>query len=396
MSAGLTCDLHPEAAARDRCGSCRRTICPVCVVEIRHRTLCRSCADRVSARRGRIRLALLAAGLTASAATLWFLFLRSGGEEKQAAPAADAGPPAEVLAEIAAMRARLAADRCDEEAVWRLGGLENAIGRYNATLALADRWLLECEESFAVRQAQLYALEKTGHWDLAVGVTSALVAEHPTFADYWSWRADAVTGKGELEQAAFDFRQALAIYPNNAVVKFAELARRRGRACEGVFALSRFIDQVSTARAWLHDLRRDLLVEGDCAIRLGRGAGTLAEGTVVRATVGGASGRFLLSERHAHVVVTRAFAARAGLPVAAEPTITILVDGALTTASLAEVKSVEVGPVAADAFEAAVVEAIEPVKRTPIDGVVGLDFLWRFQSVPVAGGVALRPLALAL
>ena len=391
----MICYLHPEAAARDRCAACQRTICPVCVVELRHRTWCRSCAERAAARRGRIRLALVAVGLAGSAAILWFLFLRPAGDEKMAAPG-DAGPPAEVLEEIAAMRARLQADRCDEDAVWRLGGLQNAIGQYSATLALADRWLLECEESFAVRRAQLYALEKTGHWDLAVGVTSALVAEHPTFADYWAWRADAVAGKGELEQAAFDYRQALAIYPNNAVVAFAELARRRGRPCEGVFAISRFIEVVSTARAWVHDLRRDLYVEGDCAIRLGRGTGKLATGTLVRATVGGASGRFLLSPSHGHLVVTRAFAARAGLLPAAEPTITILLDGGLVTASLAEVAGVEIGPLSASAFEAAVVDVIEPVERTRIDGVIGLDFLWRFERVWQDGGEALRPLSVAL
>jgi tetratricopeptide (TPR) repeat protein len=344
-----------------------------------------------------MRLALAAVGLTASAATLWFLFIRSGGdgESAQSAPP-DAGPPAEVIAEIAALKTRLRAERCDSEAAWKLGGLQNAIGDYPATLALADRWAVECEESGAVRQAQLYALEKTGNWDQAVGVTSALLAESPTVPDYWAWRADAVAGKGELEQAAFDYRQALAIYPNNAVVEFAELARRRGRPCEGVFAISRFIEVVSTARAWVHDLRRDLYVEGDCAIRLGRGAGKLATGALVRATVGGASGRFLVSASHGHLVVTRAFAARAGLAPAADPTITILLDGALVSAELAEVARVDIGPLSASGFEAAVVEAIEPVKRTRIDGVIGLDFLWRFERVWQDGGQALRPLNVAL
>jgi len=389
---GLTCYVHPEATARDRCATCRRTICPVCVVEIANRTLCRSCADARASRRARIKRAMVAAGLTASAATLWFLFLRSPGDEKAAAPAIDAGLPQEMIDEMNEMRARLKADACDDEAAWKLGGVQNALGDYSATLALADRWVTACPESVAVRQAQLYALEKTGGWDQAVGITSELVSEQPWVADYWSWRADAEDGKGELEQAAFDYRQSLAITPNNAVVKFADLARRRGRPCEGVFALTRFIDLIATTRAWVHDMRHDLYVEGDCTVHLGRGSGALGSGEVVRATVGGAAGRFLVAYDQGHVVVTRAFATRARLVERPSPAVTVRVGGELTTAALADVDRIQVGPLSADGFEVAVVDAI----GKGVDGVIGLDFLWRFEWVWQHDRPALRPLRITL
>jgi predicted aspartyl protease len=116
----------------------------------------------------------------------------------------------------------------------------------------------------------------------------------------------------------------------------------------------------------------------------------------MRATVGGASGNFVVSDDLPHIVVTRAFAARAGLAVAETPAITILLDGGLETAAVAEVSRVELGQLSAAGFEAAVVDAIAGVGKQPTDGVIGLDFTWRFESVWQDGKMALEPLRIAL
>jgi hypothetical protein len=392
---GLTCYRHRDAAAQDRCSACARTICPVCVVEIDHRTVCKGCAARAEQRRGKVKMLILACALVASAATLWFLFLRDGGGEGVVTARADAGIPAEMRAEMDAMRGRLTSDPCDAEAAWQLGGMLNAVGDYPATLALVDRTVARCGESVALYQVSIYALEKSQMWDQAVGLTTQLIAEHPQVPDYWAWRADALTGRGELEQATFDYRQSLAIRANNGVVRFAELTRRRGRPCEGVFALSRFIDDVATTRAWVHELRRDLYVEGDCATRLGTGRSSLPLARV-RARVGGAIGDFLVSERMPHVVVSRAFAEKAGLRVVEEPALTAVVGEETVTIGTTSIDRIQIQEVSATGFEAAVVDKMPAIGDKPLDGVIGLDFVWRFASAWDGVRVDLRPLRIAL
>jgi hypothetical protein len=72
----LACHIHPSSSAEDRCEVCRRAICPVCVVTLRKRTACRSCAQRIDLLRRRLRVRLLlAAGLLASAALLALLLV---------------------------------------------------------------------------------------------------------------------------------------------------------------------------------------------------------------------------------------------------------------------------------------------------------------------------------
>ena len=201
---------------------------------------------------------------------------------------------------------------------------------------------------------------------------------------------DQVVRQSDLDRAEADFRQSIANRSNGYAAMRLHEYLGDTNPCVAAFGIQHWMDYGSGAGDKAKRARTRRYLEGECAQLEGRGRVAIAiddERAVPteEVTVGATTGAFLLDERAAYVVLSEAFAQRAGIEAHA-PVDPVLVLGGLLPASTGVAGTVKLGKATADHVAVAVV----PELPGGIDGVVGQSFLWRFAIDTTPKGWTIR------
>ena len=172
-------------------------------------------------------------------------------------------------------------------------------------------------------------------FERALEVADVLVAENEAWASSWALRAEVKKQLKDLEGAAADQRQALALSHNPSRLDVSEwyeltdLLRRLGRFCEAANPLRTFLsyDPIGRSTQQINTILTQLQKKGACfsgsskmlRIRFPRDA----PGLYVDAEVNGVSGRFIVDTGATMVALSASFAERANIRVNPQRRLTV-------------------------------------------------------------------------
>lgn len=403
-----TCHWHHGVPASSRCTFCSRDVCNDCETYDDGVLRCPECAARSRHKRyvrygvtGALVLGGLIAVIVLTSRTKPSIIddaQRAKQEAAARAKALAAATGSSADAEAKKLRAVLARSPCSVDLAVKLGKVYNRGGRYRRTLRLSETHRKRCGRAPKLLAVAAYAHERLGEFDKAAAIDTDLIKGKPRDGDYWWWRGRNHRKLGRLQEAAADFRQAIANQKLRrssgiAVLRFARVVEKLKIPCEGAFALRRFREakggRISRAA---NQLRLHLLVSGDCGELRGTGSATIKRARRARTTriavrAGRRTGRFLVDRRAAYTLMTRAFAKRIGLEVPKQPTVLTYALAALRDGRVIEVPQLRVGTASAPKVRVAVVDELP----RGVDGVLGQSFFWRFGITSNPTEIALIP-----
>jgi hypothetical protein len=387
------CYVHPNDMATGLCGRCQRRVCDVCTIDTMEGTRCSVCIMSMPGRRFGPWLAAGGVGLLVMGGLLALMAIggRPYRRDPESPPVATARRTT-FFAEQA--RDALGREPCSRGAAITLARELNRLGDFAGNLFFTRQFEARCGSYSYLRWTNVYAHEQRGEWREAAGVAGTLIADDPTDADFWWWRANDLVHVGELRRAAADFAQSLARRPSTEIaLRYSDLAQRIGRPCEGAFALQAalagpILDDEGEAR----ERRRNIYLGWGCAAMEGTGndlfhTGHGAVPRILRGAVNGKVITFLVTEEAAMTTITGAVADRAGL-VRDQGRVEIWASGNLRDAELAVADEITVEQTGARAVPVAIVSELP----AGVDGLVGMSYLWRFSTEHTAEGLRLAPL----
>jgi len=387
------CVTHPNREALADCASCSRSGCEACISFTVDGQLCPTCQVEARGRRRR-RSALGWAGGLLVAGGLVALLLAGRSPATNARPVAQepAEPPV-----IRALKAQLTEAPCNGNAALKLAEALIDAGRHNDVLAVGRDWHGRCGPHTELDWKVFHAYKELGQWEQALPAVTAIVANEPEDSDYWWWRGEVQEQLGRDQAALADYRQSLANsddYQGGAFAagRIVGPARRARRACDALFALEFFGDELGgELRASDKNMVLSISREEQCRQRVqGKRArlplGTASRPQVVTVQVGSATGRFLVGSHTGTTTVTRALADRAGLPAGTTP-IETLAAGRIRSGTLTTASRLSAGGVGAEDVDVLVADDLVP----GIDGVLGINFLWKFSMSEHETRVDLSP-----
>ena len=341
--------------------------------------ICEVCARDVGrSRRTRRGIVVAVAGLVPVAAAVVYLQTRP----KPPPPA-----PVEPDNVLRLQAEALAKHPCDAQMMSERVERFATLNRIPEALATA-RMAVGCGVGGRMPWRVAYLSQQLHQWLPTVVSTTELLQAEPWDSDFWWWRADAWMD-GKLPQLALhDLRQSLADSSDAqaagfAAVRMLDVGKATKAMCEA-------------DRAWRYYVRvlggepnQDMRDEHAAVVRAKTCDDTVGSGELpghVRVTVGGATGNFVIDPHVGTTQISRMFAAKAGLESDAHQLGQTVVDGRAVLGEPLQLAKVAAGPVSATGVDALVIDDL------PVDGVLGLDFLWHFAFEPSANGFALRRL----
>jgi hypothetical protein len=338
-------------------------------------------------RRGALLFVALALAVAAGAV---YLFTRADEEP----PA----PPREMDEIETNLRASLGRDPCDPRL--NLNLVDHLLLQHLDEVALADgyRALGRCGRDVAPLWRMLALHQKRNEWTGATFISTILVDRAPRDSDFWWWRGEAIANAGHPWPALADYRQSLANSDGAqaggfAVVRFGDPAAAVGDRCEGARAWRFYTDVLGGDMTQdARDGYASLVRAGTCTPEDGTGSARIAidamSGTGrVATTVGAATGTFEFDSAAGTTVVSRAFAARAGLVARSGERGTTFHGGALVSGQPAVAPSIAAGGATAANVDVLISDDLAPDE----DGVLGVSFLWHFAVANDGDTVTLSP-----
>jgi len=277
---------------------------------------------------------------------------------------------------------------CDKTAIYRLyKGLVENKERQPASVALlafADA----CPNSEGERHAAANILFGMGDYAAVLPVADQLVTMSPEVAQYYYLRGQALSALRRYESAIGDFNSALALsddlkqVTSGVFTSLADAYAANGQYCQAMTAIQTYtqIDPFKRDTAPARKLVSDYGSKGSCAQNYARGSAVIprsrSDVTIVKATVNGVPGKFIVDTGASLVALGPDFAKRANVKQAgSDRRLYMHTANGVTEASLATLGSVEIDSLHADAVTAAVMP--KPVGGD-IDGLLGMSFLARF------------------
>jgi tetratricopeptide (TPR) repeat protein len=111
-------------------------------------------------------------------------------------------------------------------------------GDYRNTLKRADAFFAKCGDLPRARWLTYEAHKRLSEYDAAIGEASKLIESDRYDRDFWWWRGNAYSLKGEHDKALADFQEVLKLCPNCTVGwQIADASEKLGRPCEGIVPL---------------------------------------------------------------------------------------------------------------------------------------------------------------
>ena len=293
------------------------------------------------------------------------------------------------------------ADPCSGHAITLADELLT-VGANVATVKFVTDTLGKCPPSANLQWKRLAANKDLARWEEALADADALVKDAPTDNDFWWWRGEILEEMGNFAQALVDYQQSLAlspggVHPARRLLRMPEKAK--GFHCPAAFAIHRYIDHSRNDRGSWGAGARDVYLAGACDDAAGRGNLGLteprgAEITRVEVALGkttdpagnaapAARAELVWNPGLGVTVLSKAFAARAGVPLAGSP-VRVYVNGAHLDATLVEL-DLEVSLAQVPKLPVAIVEQVPGGG----DGVLGGDFMWRFKRAAEGDNISL-------
>jgi uncharacterized RDD family membrane protein YckC len=284
---------------------------------------------------------------------------------------------------------------CDRKRALSFGDRMNREQRYEVAVQLVKQYEAKCEPWRRLLWVALYAHQQRGEWKEVSRLTTRLIEEQPSDSDFWWWRGEAFAKSGEYEQAAADYHQSIANLPNGyAAGRYAKwVDKELKRPCEGAFALGYWMDlSPDEVGEWAPPERARLYLAGDCDKLLGRGATALelspeAPVSTAKLGLGGKSGTIALTQAAGYTLLSKDFAARAGIDATAGAQVQVYFAGAWTQAHLVTLPEVRLGQAKAEQVLAGVVDQLP----AGLDAVMGVNLAWRFHVANDGNKLTFKP-----
>ena len=367
------CKTHPSAEAYATCGSCLLPICDVCSVsDGKGGYRCPECV-----RGRRTRTFMLAAGGVAVAAAmalggLYLVPRLRPAQDERAAPSAK--PPT--------LQESVEKEPCDRDKVYELVAELVKNGDNRGAIDRAKWFFDRCGDDRKVRAWVYTARFNLSEWDAAAAEASKLIESDPNVARYWSFRGMAYERKQDLQAAAADYRQAMAVQPDVTLIPFnlAGIYERLATPCEAIGPIEQFLhyhpgsrDEATSARLsrlYATEGCSGMTGSGRALIRFGAGSSTIKTTVLVNEK----AGVFVVDTGATSVVLASHFADAVGLDYAKWPSILVATAGGIKKAKTGTLAHVAVQGVKAAHVEGVVAEDLPP----GIQGLLGVSFLSRF------------------
>ena len=305
-------------------------------------------------------------------------------------PHADAGDPVEAL-----QRARLAKTPCDHETSTALEQNLMDQARWREARDFAAASIAKCGVIDQMKLHLAYCDGKLRDYTDGERVTSELNTETSGDSDFWWWRGEALAYDGKSDAALADDRQSLALsawwQPGQfAANRIALPATDAHEPCEADRAWRYYVRALSgTPSQDMRDATAAHSRDKSCAAQAGSGHAALGARVAVTlvATDASPDAVFAVDPQLGTTVISRSFAARAGIEATGDERVQAESDGKLLTGTPMQL-TLRAGGASAAGVDVLVTDDL------PGDagGILGLSFLWHFDMAPRAGGViALAP-----
>jgi hypothetical protein len=341
--------------------------------------ICEVCAREVASGR-RVRKAILIAVVLLAPVAGAVVYLQT---RPKAPP-----PPKEEADNVLRLQAEaLKLHPCDAQLLRERVERFATLNRLPEALA-TGRYAVGCGVGGRMPWRVAYIEQQLHLWFPTVVSTTELIADSPWDSDFWWWRADAWL-EGKLPRLALsDLKQSLANSRDEqaggfAAVRMLDAAKAADRMCEADRAWRFYVHALGGApNQDMRDEHAALVRTRACAEA--SGAGTLP--STVRVTIGGTTGTFKVDRGTGTTLISRMFAAKAGLESDPKQLALAFTGDHTELGEALRLEKVAAGPVTVSGMDALVVDNLAT------DGVLGLDFLWHFAFEPSDNGYALRPL----
>ncbi len=249
-----------------------------------------------------------------------------------------------------------------------------------ACLQLSEQFFQRCGDYDQLHQYINAAARKISEWPVAITSANKLIELYPINADMHWMRGNTYEEKGDIGLALPDYEQALALMPSGIQPPFhlANIYQRLGRPCDGIAPLEQFVFyHPNNAEAASHQLQA-LYQTPQCAtfhgvgsakIQFRRGSASIRS----HAVVNNQKGSFIIDTGATTVVLSRAFADRAGINYRQWPIRYMQTANGITRGYYGYLDEVSLQGLQAKRIESVVADQLGG-----LDGLLGLSFLGRF------------------
>ncbi len=274
-------------------------------------------------------------------------------------------------------RERLAATPCEPKT--NLNHVERLmeLGRWQEAKAGAEASIQRCGVIGKMKWRLAYTNQQLHLWQDTTKVTSELIADHPQDSDFWWWRGEAWSDGDHPLLALADYRQSLALSERArggqfAANRFYAPAKAAGEMCEAARAWSYYRRALNGAPSQeMRDETAAILRGKLCAAENGTGRASVAR--KVRVTLDGAADTFTVDAELGTTLVSRMFAARAGIVSTSTERAQTQSDGKLYAGEPMRL-TIRAGNASAASVDVLITDDL------PGDaaGILGLSFFWHF------------------
>jgi aspartyl protease family protein len=288
-------------------------------------------------------------------------------------------------AELKRLEAQLAAEPCDRAKIVTYGDTLIQVGDYRGALRSNEAFFQKCGPYPHLLSITYTAHKLLSEFDAAVADATKLIEGDPADKDYWAWRGLAYEEKGDVANAAADYRQAITLQPGlvSLPINLANMYERSGRPCEAMFALEEYFLQYPELRHDEHLRSRQQLLtkSGKCEELSGKGRAVVSFSRATGAIIapvrlnGREQARMVVDTGASFVTLSRKLASRLGFPENVGTRIFVQTAGGVQPARLTVVDQIELQGARATRVEVAISDGLPE----GVDGLLGLSFLSRFE-----------------
>lgn len=296
---------------------------------------------------------------------------------------------------------QLRREPCYRDAVVKLAN-ELVAADYPREAAISLRtFVARCGGAREVLPVAYEALNRVGDFPGALDIAKRLVDAEPENGTFRYWRADAYDRVGDNAHALNDYMNSVELVGNLRSVAgdvFLKLARaydRLDRPCDAIAPLERNVslDPAGRRTPQVSKIISDYAVKGNCASHYANGTARIAFAAdsgvhVLPVVVNGVTGNFILDTGASFVAVTSQFAAKAKITLEAGNQVAIQTAGGKILAS------VGVGKTEASGVVVAISCDVETPFGPRVDGLLGMNFLSRFNLNLKPNGIELTAVPL--
>lgn len=300
------------------------------------------------------------------------------------------------LPNVVAGRAAMAADldmlrreHCDWNAVYKFADELQKQGYRREAAKVFIAFSNKCKPSNVALGAAVNILGDLSDFDEALKISNELIAMSPGMPDFYFQRAQIRESAKQYHDAIDDYYSVIGLTDNIAMLNstvfegISNSYRELGKYCEAIGPLQLWVstnpDRNDTAV--VRGIIREYENKGKCASNYATGNDrfpTQGKNVILaKVSINGAEGTFIVDTGASFVAVSKAFAARAKLPVDGNNGISLQTANGVSQATHTTAATVKIGRVEASDITAVVLDD-DTALGTEIDGLLGRSFLSRF------------------